>query len=268
MTAALRGELTARFDGDGVARVHASGPLELRGPLGASGLYYLRNVTAGVFAGDSYRTSVHCEAGGRARVESSSATKVYSMPSGRATVGVDVCAEAGSRVVWGPHATILHSGSALSQDTNVTVHAGARVVIAETLVMGRIAAGQRFDFTDYESSFVVHDAAGEPVYTEAYRLEPGTDLEAAMGGVGALTVVYALGAVEADAGEGLNALCAGRPLAGWSALPNRCGVVLKALTPSLSTGLQVAREAIEVLDVGAGLRASSPDEGSYVVASL
>jgi len=170
MTAALSGELEARFDGENRARVHASGPLELRGPLTASKLYYLRNVAAGVFEGDTYRTLLHCAAGAQARFESPSATKVYSMPSRGATTSVELCAEGGSRLVWGPHATILHTGASLRTDTRVTLHVGARVLMAETLVMCRIAAGQRFDFASYGSNLIVQDGRGDVLCREAFSL--------------------------------------------------------------------------------------------------
>ncbi len=246
MTGGVTAALDARFEANQRPHVHTSGPLELRGPLGASSFYYLRNVTAGVFAGDAYRTTVRCEPGAEARIESSSATKVYSMPSGSADVSVELCAEPSSRLVWGPHATILHTDAALRQTTRVNVQPGAVVLMAETLVMGRIAAGQRFDFRSYETSFEVWGGADDVLYREAYRLEPGPDLEAAMGDLGVLTCVYALGAVDDGAGEQLDALCTTRALTGWSALPNRCGLVVKALTASMSEGTAIARECLAV----------------------
>jgi urease accessory protein len=246
MTAVLTGELQAHFGRTGRARIHASGSLELRGPLAARKLYYFRNVTAGVFGGDAYATAIHCGPDAGARVESPSATKVYSMPAGAAHSTVKLCAEPGSRLVWGPHATILHTGSALHQDTRVTLHEGARVLIAETLVMGRIAAGQRFDFSSYESSLVVEDGCGRTRYRESYRLEPGPDLEAAMGGLAALTTVYALGVPASD--EAVDGLFQDRPLAGWSRLPNGCGIVIKALTSTLSEGAAVARGGLALFE--------------------
>ena len=228
--------------------MHTSGALELRGPLAASKLYYLRNVTAGVFAGDAYRSTVHCATGADARVESSSAMKVYSMPEGCADVSVELCAEPGSRLVWGPHATILHTGSALRQTMRVSLHPGATVLMAETLVMGRIAAGQRFDFTAYESDLQIARPGEEPAYREAYRLQPGPDLEAAMGGLGALTCVYALGDYDVALGEKLDALCTAHSLVGWSALPNGCGVIVKALTASLSQGTAIARQCLALCE--------------------
>jgi urease accessory protein UreH len=243
---ALTGELQARFGPDGRAQVRASGALELRGPLTSSKLHYLRNVTAGIFGGDVYRTSLHCTEASTARVESSSATKVYSMPGACATATADLCAEPGSRLVYGPHATILLTGSALRQLTRVRVHDGATVLLAETLVMGRIASGQRFDFASYESSLTVQDACGETRYREAYHLEPGPDLEAAMGGLAVLTTVHALGA-SAQA-EALDDLMAARPFAGWSRLPGDCGIVVKALTDTLSEGATVARDCLALFE--------------------
>ena len=259
-TAALSGELEARFDGENRARVHASGPLELRGPLTASKLYYLRNVAAGVFEGDTYRTLLHCAAGAQARFESPSATKVYSMPSRGATTSVELCAEGGSRLVWGPHATILHTGSSLRTDTRVTLHVGARVLMAETLVMGRIAAGQRFDFASYGSSLIVQDGRGDVLCREAFSLTPGPGLEAAMGGFGVLTCFYALGAFEPWEVERLPALCAVRPLAGLSALPSQSGYVVKALSETMPEGISLARQCLKALLPDTDVRAMHATE--------
>lgn len=247
MTAVLSAELSARFHADGRPRVHAAGPLELRGPLGASSFYYVRNVTAGVFAGDSYRYALHCEPGAHATIESSSATRVYSMPAGSAEANVDLVAEAGGRLVWGPHATILHTGSALTQSTRITVHPGALVLAAEILVLGRLATGERYDFRSYTACLDVFTTECAPAYREAFSLAPGPELEGAMGGQGVLTCVYALGAVPPDAGDRLEAIAAPQELTGWSALPNGCGVVVKALAPSLSAGTAIARACLDVL---------------------
>jgi urease accessory protein len=255
---ALTAELRADFDGLGRPRIHTSGPLELRGPLAARKLYYLRNVTAGIFGGDTYSTAIHCAESSSARVGSSSAAKVYSMPHGAATTTVDLIAERGSCLIWGPHSTILHTDSALRQETRVTLHEGARVIIAETLVMGRIAAGQRFDFASYASRFVVQDATGRALYREAYELQPGPDLEAAMGGLAVLTTVYALGAIPDTTMDYVSDALACRQLAGISRLPNDCGIVVKALTASLSGGAAIARECLAILDAEATPAAAPP----------
>jgi urease accessory protein len=253
MTTGVVAQLEGSFDCAGRAAVRAAGPLELRGPLRTPGFYYLRNVTTGVFAGDVYRTRLQAAQGARVRVESSSASKVYAMPSGSAVVEVELRADRGSRFVWGPHATILQEGASLRQSTHVMVQPGATVLLAESLVMGRIAAGQQFDFTAYEATFEVVDGCGETLYREAYRLERGADLEAAMGGLGVLTCVYALGEMDAGALGRIEALCSRWPLAGGGALPNRAGVVVKALTRSLSEGTAIAREALAALEDAGGL---------------
>ena len=240
--------------------------MELRGPLKAAQLYYLRNVTAGVFGGDAYCTRVACAPNGRARVESSSATKVYAMPDRHASVAVELKAEADATIVWGPHATILQAGSALRQETRVVLHETARVFMAETLVMGRIASGQRFDFASHDSALVVEDGCGGIQFRESYHLEPGPDLEAAMNRLGVLTTVYGLGVSDDSVADGLDRILVARPLVGWSRLPGGCGLIVKALSASLSEGTAIARDALDVFEVsaqgqGLGARRRSNLEG-------
>lgn len=229
--------LSLDFEPGRRARVRGAGPLELRGPLGRPERYYLRNVTAGVFGGDCYTVKAHCAAGAVVRVESSSATKVFRMPNGEAVQHTVLRAEPESQLTWGPHATILHTGAALRQKTRVILASGARVLLAESLVMGRLAAGECFAFRSFRSALEVVDEAGCLLFREAFALRPGLDLVAAMAGRGALTAVYALGVRGCEPElESLTALTAAHSLAGWSPLPNDCGIVAKCLATSLSEG--------------------------------
>lgn len=247
--------LTAQLDahiGERGVRVRASGPLELRGPLrrGDDTLYYLRNITAGVFAGDVYRTDVQCAPGASARVESSSATKVYSMPEGEAHAEVSLNLAPRSRLVWGPHATILHTDASLHQRTTVTLAPDALLLMAETLVLGRVAAGECFDFRGYEAELRVEAPAGDLLYREAYDLRPDDNLPETMSGLPALTTVYVLGAAPCDAESSLDVVTARRALAGWSRLPNGCGLIAKHLGVSLSQGQAFAMECLKALEHG------------------
>jgi urease accessory protein UreH len=253
MIATLAGELEATFEAGRGVRTRSCGPLELRGPFAPSGTYYLRNVTAGMFAGDSFRVSVRCSEGARARVESPAAARVYSMPSRCAGYRTELRAESGSVLVWGPHATMLQTASSLRQETIVSVEHGATVVTAETLVMGRIAARERFDFTSYSSRLTVLGGDDAPAYRESFDLTPDSDLEAAMGGYGVLTCVYVLGEGQAWSAEVLDSVCAGESVVGWSELPNAAGFAVKGLSESLSEGVALARRCIDAVTPVLGL---------------
>ncbi len=240
LTAGLRGCLDVCFRGDDghtSAVLTSTPPLDLRGPFKRDrgpDLYLLRNTTAGILAGDDHDLHVTAEAGANVRVASTAATKVLTMPGDGARIHTTLTARAGSSLVWGPHATVLQTGSRLVQTTHATLAPGAALVIAEVIVFGRLASGQKYDFAAYESDLVIADDAGRLLYEEAYRLEPGADLRAALADQGAVATVYVLGV----AAERFDPACLrDERLSGHSRLPNDAGVIVRTLAPSLSRGL-------------------------------
>lgn len=230
-----------------VAMVSAAGPLELRRPVAADDRWFLRNVTAGVFGGDSYNVALTCEAGASARVEPTSATKVYGMPDAGAVSRVRLRAEDGSRLVWGPQTTILHGDSDYMSEIEVVL-AGGTIVVAETVVMGRLAAGESFAFRRYVPSLVVRDETGRALFTERASLTPSRTLRDAMAGRGALSSVYALGVAVTDSmADRLTRVTQEHDLSGWSVLPNGAGVVVKALVGNGSQGEAFAGACIRAM---------------------
>jgi urease accessory protein UreH len=275
LATALRGRLDASFApaDDGVrASYSATSPLELRGPLhGAdSTLYYLRNVTAGVFGGDCYDVRLRTESGARVQIASSSATKVFTMPGGDASYDTHLHAELASVLVWGPHAAILQTGASFRQSTRIHVEPGAIILVAEVIAFGRLATGEQYAFHRFENELVVYSAAAAgamnraptkpesdencaPVFEERYTLvpslvltplsaggegsaKPGVRLPDALGGHGVLATVHALG-VPASLLPSLNPVIDATLLAGAGALPNEAGLVARALCNSLSEGM-------------------------------
>ncbi|HLG10992.1 MAG TPA: urease accessory protein UreD [Dehalococcoidia bacterium] len=243
----LNGSLEARFTcsehGSPRVRVQARPPLELRGPFAGAGVpdYFLRNTTAGLLDGDAYRVDVTAAAGTSVHVGASSASKVY---AGESSLDVRLAVEPGALLVWGPHATILHAGASYCQETRLALAPGGRAILAEVLVLGRLARGERFQFQRLESLLEVSPPACEPLYSEAYSVTPGPDLIAGLAGHGVLVSVYALGFDPSEAGAGFEAALTATCLAGWSALPNGCGAVFRALSGSLSQGARFAEEAL------------------------
>lgn len=240
----LTGSLDACFAQRGV-RTRSRAPLELRGPFpGAS--YFLRNTTAGVFGGDAYAAGVTARAGSAVRVAGSSATKVYAGNGRESSLTVRLAVEPGAKLIWGPHATIVQAGASYRQQTALDVAAGGRAVLAEILVLGRLARGERFEFERLESSLDV-TLGGAPVYSEAYCLAPGPDLVASMAGRGVLASVYAVGFDCEDAAAGLECAFADDALAGWSRLPDGAGLVARCLAPGLSHAQRLVERACNTL---------------------
>lgn len=229
--------------------MQAEPPLELRGPFrrGALPAYHLRNVTAGIFQGDSYGVDVCLDAGARAWIGASSATKVHDMPGGSAGSDVVVEAGPGSRLIWGPHVTILQAGSHFRQQLEIRLKTGARVVIAEVLVFGRLARGERSRFRQYASDLTVCSEQ-RILYEERFDIQPGPHLDQALAGFGALASVYVLGADAVLARDGLEAVARqSRAWAGVTDLPNGAGVLLRGLAGSLSVGERLATACLQAL---------------------
>ncbi|HWC29566.1 MAG TPA: urease accessory protein UreD [Dehalococcoidia bacterium] len=254
--ATLRGALDARFSPgiNGGLRVEATerAPLELRGPFGGGALpgYYLRNTTAGILDGDCLDVVVTVESGAAVQVSATSATKVY---AGASSLDVRLRVEPGALLVWGPQTTILHAASAHRQTTRLEV--GWRAVIAEVLVMGRLARGERYQFERFDNRLEVRRPEScEPAYRESYSLTPGPDLAASMGGRGVLASLHAVGFESSMVSKRIEAILDGEGAeAGWSELPNDTGVVVRALSDSLSRAQGLLERLVEELGGYAGL---------------
>jgi urease accessory protein UreH len=223
--------------------------LELRGPFRgkAGALYYLRNITAGVFANDRYEIDLTALPGADLTITSSSATKVHAAPSGTALSATILHAKTGSRLTCGPTATILQQGSAFSQTTEIEIEEDSIVLVAEVIALGRLARGECLDFQRFESNVLVR-RGDEALYEERYVLTPDDSLLLSLGGKGVLVSVYGFGV---DAVRAIEALedrqLSGESLIGFSALPNDAGVVVRALSVSLSDGMALTARALAAI---------------------
>ncbi len=241
LTAGLRGCLDVCFrdhDGHTTAALTSTPPLDLRGPFkrdrGAE-LYLLRNTTAGILAGDDHDLRVTAEPGANVRVASTAATKVLTMPGDGARIHSTLTAQPGSSLVWGPHATVLQTGSRLTQSTHVALSPGASLVLAEVIVFGRLASGQKYDFAAYESDLVIADdcwlrALRRGLSSRTRRLNC-----ARRSAIRARWPPSTSSAPPPSAS--MPPACRTSRLSGCSRLPNDAGVIARSLAPSLSRGL-------------------------------
>jgi len=264
--AAVDARLTAAFGQSETritCRLSAETPLELRGPfrgaLAGHSKFFLRNATAGIFGGDCYSVEILAGAGCRTEVTSSSATKVFAMPGSGANVRLNIQALAESFLVWGPHPTILQSGANLTQTSKVVVDQRATVLIAEVLVLGRLARGEVCSFHRFESSLSV-ERPGEsfPLFEERYSLAGAQNLGPSLGGKAVIATVFGLGVQIGPAIERLRECAPPDSLAGFSELPNGAGLVARELSSSLSDGVRFCEQVIAIVVSAAGRSLGAP----------
>jgi urease accessory protein len=108
------------------------------------------NPTAGLFAGDSLRCDVRVEPGARLNITTPSATRVFTMPEGRAEIVQTFVVARDSSLAFMPSMLVPHRVSRYRQTTRITVEPGGELFYVETLAPGRVAHGECFEFTEID----------------------------------------------------------------------------------------------------------------------
>ena len=235
-----------------VARALAQAPVQLSrvryddlAHPGAAALTLVQ--LGGVLAGDRYALDVALGAGAEASVTTAAATQVYRMPHGHAEQALSIRLETGSDLAWLPQPLILFGGADFRQTTRITLGTGARLVLLDVLVPGRLARGEVFAFQRYETRFEVADPAGRLLVAERTQLVPEHASLAVPGVLADTPVVgslWLLGAVDSERqARGEWPPTAGVQI-GHTELPNHAGVLVRAVGP---TGSAVRAALLAVL---------------------
>ena len=213
-------------------------PLDLRGPFPTPTgrpSFFVRNVTAGVFGGDHYDVQLRTTAGAHVTVDSPSATQIFASTGASACVALRLEAEPASSLAYTPQPTILHAGAALEQSIDLICHPGATLLFAETLLLGRLAMGERLAFASLDSHLQLRGSSGAADFEERYSLHPQSDpatIESAIDGAGAIVTIVLAGCAGAtDERERLAARLATLPgcYAGVDDLPHGAGLLVRGL---------------------------------------
>jgi urease accessory protein len=176
----------------------------------------------GLLGGDAHRLSVEVGPGAHAVVTSQSANRVL---PGRSRVSVDLAVGEGALLVWRPLPTILQAGAAYRQDVAVHLAEGARALLIDVLVPGRLAMGERFAFAELDARLAVHGPDGELLVAERQWLRPDRD---PLGDAPVLGSLFALGAASSHGTE----------------LPNGAGRFTRVLARTADEALRALRTAM------------------------
>lgn len=131
------------------------------------------NTAGGLTGGDRMQFSLSLEAGARATATTQTAERAYAAAGGEAELDVDLSLGAGASLDWLPQETILFENSALRRRTTAALAGEARLLMVETVVLGRQAMGERLDnITFSDLRYVTRD--GKPELIEPLRLTAET----------------------------------------------------------------------------------------------
>ena len=152
---------------------YVSAPMHISKPWWDGGLLIVNaiNSTAGLFSGDCIESTIAIGPGAQMLLTSPSASRAHRMPSGRAAVLQSIRVANDAWLEMLPSIFIPHAGSNYFQETSVLLDHGARFLSFETFTPGRVAAGETWKFTRFESRF--HLACdSRPIARETYSLTP------------------------------------------------------------------------------------------------
>ena len=156
-----------------LSQQYVSAPMHISKPWWEDGLLIVNaiNSTAGLFSGDEIDTRIEVREGGRLMVTSPSASRAYRMTSGFARVRQSIQVAQNGWLEMFPAIFIPHAGSTYTQETTVVLKKGARFLCFESFAPGRIASGEAWRFSRFESRFLLTwDSI--PIARESYSLTP------------------------------------------------------------------------------------------------
>jgi urease accessory protein len=135
----------ARREGDGtrLARLREGGGYRVKFPACDGGLdAVIVNVGGGVAGGDQMTCDVAVGAGARLRVTTQAAEKVYRSAGAPARLAFRAQVDPGGALMLAPQETILFDAARLEREIVVDAGEGARVLVADMTVFGRLAMGE------------------------------------------------------------------------------------------------------------------------------
>lgn len=156
-----------------VTSAFATSPMKLLTPRsrGRSAWVYTSSFGGGLVAGDQTQLDLTVGAGARCFVGTQASTKVYRNPAAlpcghvtRATIGENAL------LVFAPDAVQAFAEASYSQGQEFHLAAGAGLVLLEWFSAGRVARGERWAFTHFQSRNDVF-LSGERVFVDSIRLD-------------------------------------------------------------------------------------------------
>lgn len=132
---------------------------------------YLLSPTGGVVQGDDYQIEIALAANTHAILTTQAATKVYAMSTQGAAQSMRVQIGKGAFFEYLPDPTILFRDTNFSQGIALSLEPGAKVVLQEIVMPGRLARGELMAFTRYQSRIEASDSDGLLLY-DACCLQP------------------------------------------------------------------------------------------------
>ncbi len=161
---------------EGASRVFQArsvAPIRIINPrVAASSCYVLiTNYGGGMVDGDNVCLEVVCREGASLNVGSVGNLQIYKSPIKGCSQALKGLLENNTLCVVNADPVVLHSGSRFTQRHEWNVHQESSLLVAEWVVAGRLASGERFAFDEYQSDFTVL-IDSRPLVVDRFKFRP------------------------------------------------------------------------------------------------
>ena len=152
-------------------RVAEQGSLRVRfpGPARRELEAVLVNTAGGMAGGDRFGIEIGAEAGAHLLVGTAAAEKIYRSSGDATEVSIKLDVNAGATLRWLPQETILFDRARLNRRIDVDMEEGASLLLAEAVVFGRSAMGERVEHGELADRWRIR-VGGRLVFAESVRL--------------------------------------------------------------------------------------------------
>ena len=200
---------------------------------------FVLSPSGGVLQGDRYRTDIELKNGAISHITTQGATRIYKMNSNYATQMINLSVGKNCYLEFLPEQLIPYKNSRYYQKATFKIDDSATLVYSETIVPGRVAMGELFDYDICCLKTLCYDDKQEIKFHDNCILEPKKQRMNSLGVFGNKTVhsmmylVTKQGCIE-ELYEAINQLFKDNDeiIGGASILPNNSGLSVRVLSTS------------------------------------
>jgi len=200
---------------------------------------FILSPSGGVLQGDRYRTDIELKNGAISHITTQGATRIYKMNSNYATQMINLNVGKDCYLEFLPEQLIPYKNSRYYQRATFNVDDSATLVYSETIVPGRVAMGELFDYDICCLKTLCYDDKQEIKFHDNCILEPKKQTMNSLGIFGnktAHSMMYVVTKQECieELYETINQLFKDNDeiIGGTSILPNNSGLSVRVLSNS------------------------------------
>jgi len=200
---------------------------------------FVLSPSGGVLQGDRYRTDIELKNGAMSHITTQGATRIYKMNSNYATQMINLNVGKNCYLEFLPEQLIPYKNSRYYQKATFKVDDSATLVYSETIVPGRVAMGELFDYDVCCLKTLCYDDKQEMKFHDNCILEPKKQTMNSLGIFGnrtVLSMMYVVTKKECveELYEIINQIFKDNDeiIGGASILPNNSGLSVRILSNS------------------------------------